>query len=156
MPQRPSHANLCRKTLALFWGGLCMAASPGVGAQDPTYYPLHVNVLGLQSSQGQVIANLFLEGDDVFGKPRERATQAIVDRSASLTFSHLRAGRYALIVFHDINGNNDLDHNMFHFPAEPLGYSNGFALTLVSGMPNSHKLAFSVGPDTKPLDIVVK
>lgn len=141
---------------ATLWGGLMLLFSPWARAQDVNYYDLQVNVLGLQSSRGQVVANLFFEGDDVFGKPRVRATHPIVEKSASLNFSHLQAGRYALIMFHDINGNNDLDHNVFHFPAEPLGYSNGFALTLVSGMPDSHKLAFSVGPDTKPLNITVK
>jgi uncharacterized protein (DUF2141 family) len=125
-------------------------------AQVPAHYTLDVQVLGLQSSQGQVIANLFKEGDDVFGTSRAKQAQAIDDKHCTLRFANLEAGRYAVVVFHDINGNNDLDHNVFRFPAEPLGFSNGFELSVFSGMPDSHKLAFDVGPNTKLLNITVK
>ena len=131
-------------------------ASGAAHAQGSAHYTLDVQVLGLQSSQGQVIANLFKEGDDVFGPSRAKQAQAIADKHCALSFANLAAGRYAVVVFHDINGNNDLDHNLFRFPAEPLGFSNGFELSVFSGMPNSHKLAFDVGPDTKPLNITVK
>ncbi len=131
-------------------------ANGAAHAQVPAHYTLDVQVLGLQSSQGQVIANLFKEGDDVFGASRAKQAQAIADKHCTLRFANLEAGRYAVVVFHDINGNNDLDHNVFRFPAEPLGFSNGFEMSLFSGMPNAHKLAFDVGPDAKPLNITVK
>jgi uncharacterized protein (DUF2141 family) len=134
----------------------CCALQVQAQTQDAGDLTLQINVLGLNSSRGQVVANLFLEGDDVFGQPRAKQTQAIVEKHAQLTFQRLKAGRYAVIVFHDINGNNDLDHNLFHFPAEPLGYSNGFELTLFSGLPNSHKLAFDISSPSSPINITVK
>ena len=73
-----------------------------------------------------------------------------------MTFASLQAGRYALIVFHDINGNNDLDHNVFRLPAEPFGFSNGFAVSLFSGLPKFDKLAFQFGPDTQSINIQLK
>ncbi len=145
-----------RAWVCAWLGAVAMVAGPNAWAQQATDFELQVNVLGLQNSDGQVVANLFLEGDDVFGTPRWRATHTIADKRASVAFTHLPAGRYALIVFHDVNGNNTLDHNVFHFPAEPLGFSNGFSLGVLSGMPDSHKLAFTLGPDTQPLNISVR
>lgn len=147
--------TLCKKNYFVFLSACIVATSP-VQAQELGRAVLHVNVLGLQNSRGQVIANLFKEGDDLFGKPYARQTRSVSVQQAIITFVNLAPGRYALIAFHDINGNNDLDHNIFRLPAEPLGYSNGFGLTLLSGLPDSKKLAFSIGSTPQTIDITVK
>lgn len=134
--------------------GLASASACAANPSDPL--DLSINVLGLQSTDGQVVAQLFQEGDDVFATPRLRQTKAILERQAALVFSGLEAGRYAVIVFHDINGNGQLEHNVLRLPAEPLGFSNGFQLGLFSGMPNSHKLAFTLSRDKQSLDILVR
>lgn len=113
-------------------------------AQSSNLGNLQVVVTGIKSNQGQVIANLFREGDDIFSRPVATKKLTIVDDQLLLIFPNLEAGRYAVVAFQDINNNNDLDHNMLRLPAEPLGFSNGFELSLISGMPDSHKLAFSV------------
>nr|WP_295773739.1 DUF2141 domain-containing protein [Rhodoferax sp.] len=150
--KQPRRSLSARSTLI----GLCVLIGGLAHAQDTGHSDLHVNVQGLQNSQGQVVANLFHEGEDVFGKPHLKQTQFIVERRAQLTFANLANGRYALIVFHDVNGNNDLDHNFLRLPAEPLGFSNGFELSLLSGMPSFRKLAFTAGPDSKTIDIAVR
>jgi uncharacterized protein (DUF2141 family) len=143
--------------LLAFWALISGIAGPVHGqALEPNRCVLQVRVSGLQSIQGQVVATLFWEGDDVFGPPRAKQTQVIVDGQASVSFENLQAGRYAVIVFHDINGNNTLDHNLLRFPAEPLGYSNGFELTLFSGLPSSRKLAVDVHPGATAINITVK
>ena len=136
--------------------GVFLVASGPAFAQEPGHHDLHILVVGLQSDQGQAMAALYREGDDLPGKPRAKQARPIVDRKAELSFSNLEAGRYAVIVFHDLNGNNDLDHNFLRLPAEPIGFSNGFELGLTSGMPNSRKLAFTLDADTRPLEIRVK
>ena len=115
---------------------------------------IHVN--GLTHDRGQAIASLFREGDDIFGKPYARVAGGIQQNKATLTFSGLPHGNYAVTVFHDENSNNDLDHNVLHFPAEPLGFSNGFKLSLFSGMPSFEKLRFAFGANAEPLEIPVK
>jgi uncharacterized protein (DUF2141 family) len=132
-------------------------ASASVCAADQSEpLDLNISVLGLQSSDGQVVAQLFREGDDVFAAPRLRQTKSIVERRTLVVFPGLEAGRYAAIVFHDINGNGQLEHNVLRLPAEPLGFSNGFQLGLFSGMPNSHKLAFTLSRDKQYIDILVR
>lgn len=144
------------KTLLTAVVGSVLFASQAAFADDSGQHDLLVHVLGLKSNQGQVVANLFKDGDDVFGKSRLKTSQSISNKEVTLSFANLQAGRYALTVFHDINSNNTLDHNVFRFPAEPLGFSNGFELSLFSGLPSFEKLAFNVGPDTQTINIQLK
>lgn len=117
---------------------------------------LSVQAGGFAHNQGQSIASLFRQGDDVFGAPYVRVTAPIMQGKSTLMFADIQPGDYALIVFHDENNNNDLDHNFLHLPAEPLGFSNGFELSLFSAMPSFEKLHFSYTLDSKPLQISVK
>lgn len=80
----------------------------------------------------------------------------IRDGKASIEFPDLAYGTYAVSVYHDKNDNGMLDHNVFHFPAEPLGFSNHFQLGLTSGMPTFEKMKFQFAADTGALEIVVK
>lgn len=155
MPSPALLATSYKKKHFAFWSA-CIFATCAVQAEELGRAVLHVNVLGLQNSRGQVVANLFKEGDDLFGKPYARQNRPVSVQQATITFVNLAPGRYALIAFHDINGNNDLDHNIFRLPAEPLGYSSGFGLTLLSGLPDSKKLAFSIGSTPQTIDITVK
>lgn len=39
-------------------------------------------------------------------------------------FENLKPGTYGIAVFHDLNGNEELDRNLFGAPREPFGFSN--------------------------------
>ena len=41
-----------------------------------------------------------------------------------LRFENLEPGTYGIAVFHDQNGNEELDRNLFGAPSEPFGFSN--------------------------------
>lgn len=131
--------------------GCAAAITQMAGAEE-----LRVNVLGLQSDQGKAVAKLYREGEDIFKLPGLQQTAPISACRATLVFKDVAPGRYALIVFHDINANGQLDHNLVRLPAEPLGYSNGFQPGLLSGMPDSRKLAFTLGTQDLSLDIAIK
>lgn len=133
---------------------LCLTVTPAMA--DAPQQGLVIHLKGFTHERGQAIANLFYEGGDVFGRPHARAVARIQQGGATLNFPHLAHGSYAVIAFHDENGNNDLDHNLLRLPAEPLGFSNGFRFSLFSGMPSFAKLRFTFGVDTKPLEIFVK
>lgn len=130
------------------------SAMPAAAGDSPQVLTLRVH--GLKHERGQVVANLFREGDDVM-KHRNRFGQALAPVSggeATLSFRDLAWGRYAIVVFHDENGNGELDHNMFRFPAEPLGFSNNFRLGPLSGLPTFDKLGFSFSADIGVVDVV--
>jgi len=50
-------------------------------------------------------------------------------------------GEYSAILWHDVNGNGTLDHR-WEIPAEPMGFSNNWELSILSGMPSFEKLRF--------------
>ena len=65
------------------------------------------------------------------GYPTERERNAGETRDVTLAnhrgvcvFEDLTPGEYAVAVFHDENGNNDLDTNLFGIPSEGTGASN--------------------------------
>lgn len=132
------------------------AADGTAHAQPADTHELRVNVLGLQSDQGQAVAKLYREGEDIFSLPGLQMVQTITARKAMIVFKDLAPGHYAIVVFHDVNGNGQLDHNLLRLPAEPLGFSNGFQLGLLSGKPDSHKLAFAIGAGDLAIDITVR
>lgn len=157
-PADARRAGLCgsgrRRVSAIVLLAVFMAAPAWAGAEPEA--DLIVQVSGFKYDRGQAVANLFREGDDIFGKPHARVAAPIVQGKSTLVFAHLPLGAYAVTAFHDENGNNDLDHNILRFPAEPLGFSNAFRLSLFSGMPSFEKLRFVFDAASKPLEITVK
>jgi len=119
---------------------------------------LKLSVSGFSNDRGQVIANLFRQGDDVMkiDKAYSQARETISGNRAQLAFRNLKYGKYAVSVFHDENGNGTLDHNFLHFPAEPLGFSNDFHLGIFSGLPSFEKLQFDFAPGAETISILVK
>ena len=51
---------------------------------------------------------------------------ALVEKIGTLavTFPNLPHGDYSVAVYHDVNGNQKLDTNLFGVPTEPYGFSN--------------------------------
>lgn len=148
---KPYSTSMCARAWA---AALCLVVTSAWA--DAPQEDLVIHVSGFTHERGQAVASLFREGDDIFGKPYARVVASIQRGAANLIFPRLPYSNYAFTVFHDENGNNDLDHNFLHFPAEPLGFSNGFRLSLFSGMPNFEKLRFAFESDAKPLEISVK
>lgn len=105
---------------------------------------LHVPISGFASDRGRVFVKLFVRGDNV---PRGRGTREevarVVGRKALVEFANLPHGNYALFVFHDENENGTLDHNLLGMPSEAIGFSNGFRVTLFSGIPDFEDLKFT-------------
>jgi uncharacterized protein (DUF2141 family) len=129
-----------------------------VAVADETSDDLRLQVGGFANDRGQVIANLFREGDDVMKpeKPYLQARAPISGKRAQLVFCNLKYGKYAVTVFHDENLNGTLDHNFLHFPAEPLGFSNHFHMGIFTGLPSFEKLQFEFAQGAEPVSIMVK
>ncbi len=125
---------------------LSLAAAIGIAGALPSTVaraapPVQIiHVIGMHGTAGHVVAMLFRATDRVPAAPFLTVRGAIHDSAADLALTALPAGDYAVIVFHDVNDNGVLDHNALHLPAEPLGFSGGFALSLLSGMPTFEKL----------------
>jgi uncharacterized protein (DUF2141 family) len=130
---------------ALRHGTRLLGAMVGLAALCPAWAAdLTLKVDGVAQAQGQIVARLFVPGDALDGPARAVVSAPAVVGTVTMVFQGVAAGRYAYFVFHDLNGNGVLDHNLIRWPTEPLGFSAGFKLGLLSGKPDSHKLAFSL------------
>ncbi len=120
------------------WIGLAASVSGGeliVGVDNPP-------------GTGTVLALLF-DDPAAFADLRDsRQTLAMPEGGrAGVRFADLPPGRYAVLVFHDANGNGRLDLNFLGIPREPLGFSNRY---WAKGPPAFAEAALEVGEDAPP------
>jgi uncharacterized protein (DUF2141 family) len=120
-----------------FLATLAALATPVLAAD------LTVAVQEVRGSEGQVKLMLF-EREEGFRK-EDKARQVLAVPAAagevSSVFRDLPPGRYAVIAYHDKNGNGKLDLRFGMFPKEGYGLSNNPKL---SGPPKFKDAAFEV------------
>lgn len=127
---------------------LAAAFSTPLAAAD-----LIVNVSTVEKERGTVMVAVY-DSKSSFQKTTAHAT-ALPASSGEMqfTFSDIAPGDYAVLVFHDVNDNGDLDSNMLGMPKEPWGASvQGKSLF---GAPDWAKTRFSLGDDGKSIKIVL-
>lgn len=86
-------------------------------------HDLTVEVLNARSDQGLVAGALYGSAASWQKEPVAGERQAASAARTVLVFRNLPAGRYALSVFHDENGNGKLDSNVVGVPTERYGFS---------------------------------
>jgi len=80
------------------------------------------------------------------------STQAIRGETA-VTINNIPNGEYALAVFHDKNGNKELDTNWLGIPKEDVGFSNAKMKTF--GPPSFKECAIRLDSDAE-IKVVIK
>ncbi len=126
-------------------------------AAKPTRGTLEVKIRGFEHDRGQVVAKLFRRGDGAPKGPGYRKLmQPIQKRRATLLFRDLAYGSYAVFLFHDENANGTVDHNILGLPKEPLGFSGGFEMSLLHGVPNFDDLKFEFSRKKSSIVITVE
>ncbi|MBW4453582.1 MAG: DUF2141 domain-containing protein [Nostoc indistinguendum CM1-VF10] len=111
---------------------------------------LTVEIDGLKSKNGQVCVSIFASSEG-FPGDRDRGLQKqctkITDTPLPITFENLKAGSYAVAVFHDQNNDGTLNSNVFGIPSEGFGFSSNPEIR--TRAPKFSEAAFLVaGPDT--------
>ena len=86
---------------------------------------LAVSVTGVRSAKGTIMAQV-LKADPAKGTTTKVAAtmQAAKVGTVDLLFGNLEPGDYAVMLFHDENGNGEMDKNVFGIPTEGYGFSN--------------------------------
>jgi len=96
-------------------------------AQATPAAALHVRVVNLRDSTGQVICTLF-NSPSAFPSDSSKAvgqsTVPIKDDAAVCSFGGLTPGKYALVTFHDENSNGKFDRSWLGLPKEGYAFSN--------------------------------
>jgi uncharacterized protein (DUF2141 family) len=135
------------KARRLFLASFALLAVWQVGAADLT-----VAVHEIRSHDGQVKLMLF-EREEGFRK-EDKARQVIaLPANASVVkaeFRNLPPGRYAVIAYHDENGDGKLNLRFGMFPKEGYGLSNNPKL---SGPPKFKDAVFALENSASPVDI---
>lgn len=94
-----------------------LAATPAPAAV------LTVHVEGIAERQGEILVAVCDRSFDRAGCPMG-AQRAPTADSEAFQFPDLTPGSYAVAVFHDLNGNGELDRTALGLPSEPYGFSN--------------------------------
>jgi len=118
-----------RSTAALALVFVVVAVSP---AKPMSSADVTVVVENLRSADGDVrialwsAADGFTEADSVVAETKQKAQFGrVIFRLAGLP-----TGRYAVVSYHDENGNGDFDRTFLGLPKEGLGFSNGAWISL--------------------------
>lgn len=87
---------------------------------------LEVTVSGIDPIRGQIAIAVF---DNATGfksgeNPAASKMVAVQGDKVVVVLTGLEAGPHAIKVFHDVNGNGELDTNLVGMPTEPYGFSN--------------------------------
>jgi uncharacterized protein (DUF2141 family) len=88
---------------------------------------LTVHLSGFRNANGKAAVSLFAKADGFPESAQKslRRTWTDIDKGhASVTFSNLKPGRYAVAALHDENGNQKMDKNFLGMPTEGYGVSN--------------------------------
>jgi uncharacterized protein (DUF2141 family) len=128
----------------VFWAVLVFANLPGIAFAESLCPGIHVKVLNIRTSAGNVACALF---ESSVGFPAEylrSATNIMVikvrHREARCDFEDIAPGTYALVVVHDENMDGKLDTNLLGIPTEGYGFSND--ATALLGSPSFSAASF--------------
>jgi uncharacterized protein (DUF2141 family) len=87
---------------------------------------LNIRVDGLKNQKGQICLSIFSSSQG-FPSNSKRALKAqcfkVTETPQIVTFPNLKAGNYAVAIFHDANGDNNLNSNALGIPTEGFGFS---------------------------------
>ena len=87
---------------------------------------LNITFTGIETQQGAVLGVLFDSEDAYNGKGAPVRTIFVpADKAEVATMLEgLKAGRYAIKTFHDLDGDHEMSTNPFGMPIEPFAFSN--------------------------------
>lgn len=106
----------------MMFSALTLAAALGAAASDEA--SLTVEVEGL-APQGAVMMALFATPEAWNGGEAVAGQRVAVEsHTVTVEFGALPAGDYAIRMYHDVDGDGELDMNLMGIPSEPFGFSN--------------------------------
>ncbi|WP_221394418.1 DUF2141 domain-containing protein [Dyadobacter sp. NIV53] len=121
------------------------------GTNEPTA-TLQVQITNVKNGNGKIWIALF-RPDEKFGTNKPGIAKIISVTSAddqTATFE-LAPGRYALAMYHDLNGNDLMDRNFVGIPKEPYGFSKNFRPRFSA--PSFEDCAFELLPGGKTISV---
>jgi len=103
-----------------------------------------ISVTGIETHDGFIMIALYDEAG-WGGAPIEAAREPVSSAAVTVTLAAPAPGQYAIRLFHDVDGNGELNSNMMGIPTEPFGFSNNAPPRF--GPPSFAAAAFDIGDD---------
>lgn len=123
--------------------GVTAAMAAGLLAGPVAAADLTVEVAGVAGESGQVRVDLYADAE-TFREPEQALHRDAVparEGTGTFAFEDLEPGRYAVIAYHDEDGDGGMDRFLGMIPTEPWGLSNNIE---VSGPPAFVDAAFDL------------
>lgn len=110
---------------------------------------LVIEVVGVPSSQGDVMVAVYDTSDTFLSKDKvfKSGIATAKEGKTEVAIEDMPDGEFAVVLFHDANGNSKLDTNWFGIPKEPVGFSNAKMKTF--GPPKFKECSFTMQPLTE-------
>ena len=86
--------------------------------------PLTVKFENIKTQQGTIRLGVYDAAGYESGKSLTGANVPVDGDSASVTLEGLAPGEYGIKLFHDVNGDGEMNSNPFGMPTEPFAFSN--------------------------------
>lgn len=106
-----------------------------------------VNKVGCDSGEVHIALYTEAEGFLKFEKVYRNGSASANKGTTEVTIEDLPKGMYAVAVFHDKNGNGELDTNWLGIPKEDVGFSK--AKMKMFGPPSFKECCFELNSDTR-------
>lgn len=87
---------------------------------------LTVVISGVEETEGEIRLALF-DSEEAFdngGEPAQGRLAPATAEDVTVVIEDIPAGEYAIKLYHDADGNGELDRNMMGMPKERYGFSN--------------------------------
>jgi len=147
MKIKPTKFILLLIFLLLFFAGASPAVSESTGN-------LIINISGFPSSDGFAMVALHNSEESYEGGEASAIAKTkimVVDRRVQVVFTNLPYGWYGVSLYHDENGNGQMDKNAMGIPKEAYGFSNN--AKGLFGRPNYKDVMFQLNSAEKQIAI---
>ena len=136
-------------TLGLF------APAESTAADEVYAGELTVVISGFASDVGSVkiVLAKSTEGFALESQPVRRVVGEVSGGNSRWVFSELPLGEYAIKIYHDENGNDELDTNFIGIPKEGVGFSNNTSARFGEPRYEDAKFAFDAPSMTIEIEI---
>ncbi|GAB6053408.1 hypothetical protein JCM17960_22280 [Magnetospira thiophila] len=124
------------------WGAACPAAERAT---------LEVVVEQVDSTEGRVVVALYDSPETFLEQALTESAVPIAEGRATALFEDLPPGTYGVSAYHDRNGNDKMDRNLFGFPLETYAFSNQAPVRMAP--PTWEDAQITLTPDRKSIVI---
>ena len=124
-----------------------------LGARSAAAADLTVNVEEIRNDHGRVYVTLFNGASTWLDGKQSTQDDSVPAHPGrvSVTFHNVPPGRYGAVVFHDENGNGEMDYDLIGLPTEGFAFSNQ-ARPFLSA-PSFDRCAFEIGGQNAQISI---